>query len=224
MNTGLADAVDLSWKLDAVLGGWGGSSLLASYDAERRPIGHRNVNAAASNFARANPSTGDWLFDDTALGLAQRARFGHELEEATRAQWERLGVILGHRYENSPICVPDGSPEPPDDRVDYVPTSRPGHRAPHAWLSSGRSMLDLFGRGFTLLQLGKDPIDPAPLEAAFARRGAPLTVQRIADPVIAALYEKKLVLVRPDGHSAFRADDLAENPQWLADIVCGAAA
>jgi 2-polyprenyl-6-methoxyphenol hydroxylase-like FAD-dependent oxidoreductase len=49
MNSGVGDAIDLGWKLAAMLQGWGGPQLLASYEAERRPVGVRNV--AASRYA-----------------------------------------------------------------------------------------------------------------------------------------------------------------------------
>ena len=96
------------------------------------------------------------LLDDTPQGAATREQLGREFTEAMRREWFTLGVHLGYRYEGSPICWPDGTAAPPDDPGTYVPTARPGHRAPHAWLADGRSTLDLFGRGFTLLGFGAD--------------------------------------------------------------------
>ena len=83
-----------------------------------------------------------------------------------KREWFSIGIHLGYRYEGSPLIVPDGTPEPPDEVMDYAPTARPGHRAPHAWLKDGRSTLDLFGRGFVLLRFGADPPDAAALIAA----------------------------------------------------------
>ena len=71
------------------------------------------------------------------------------------------GLALGYRYEPSPICWPDGSPPPPDSVTEYHPTTLPGSRAPHAWLGDGRSTIDLFGRGFTLLRFGEGAPEPA---------------------------------------------------------------
>ena len=86
-------------------------------------------------------------------------------------EWECVGVMLGYRYEGSPICVADGTPPPPDPISQYHPSARPGSRAPHAWLAPGRSTLDLFGRGFVLLRFGG--ADPAGLVAsARAQAGA----------------------------------------------------
>ena len=66
------------------------------------------------------------------------------------------GIALGYRYDPSPICWPERGPAPPLTISEYHPTSYPGSRAPHAWLSPGRSILDAFGRGFTLVRLGGD--------------------------------------------------------------------
>ena len=106
--------------------------------------------------------------------------------------------------------------------TDYVPTARPGHRAPHAWLGDGRSTLDLFGRGFMLLRFGANPPEAARLIAAAQATNLPLDVIDIADPAIAALYERKLVLVRPDGHVAWRGDFLPPDPSSLLAKICGA--
>lgn len=226
MNTGMQDAVDLSWKLDATLRGWAGDHLLDSYDAERRPIGRRNVDAAANNFhrstAKPDPRLAAELFDEGVKGDKVRRILGERLQVETRAQWERLGVLLGYRYENSPICVADGTPAPPDDPVDYVPTSRPGHRAPHAWLGRDRSILDLFGKGFVLLRFAD--IDVSSLVAAFEGRKVPLTVHTFDEPELAELYERNLVLVRPDDHVAWRGQEVPADPVALVDIVRGSVA
>jgi hypothetical protein len=127
---------------------------------------------------------------------------------------------MGYRYDASPIVVPDGTPPTPDDPSEYVQTARPGHRAPHAWLADGRSTLDLFGDGFTLLRLDAAP-DATPLAAAAADLGVPLNVVTIDDPEIARLYERRLVLVRPDGIVAWRGGALPEDVGALAAVVSG---
>jgi hypothetical protein len=117
-----------------------------------------------------------------------------------------IGLQLGYRYEGSPICVPDGTPAPPDDAEQFEPSARPGARAPHAVLADGRSMLDLFGRAFTLVRFGSGAPDGAPIAAAAASRRVPLQTVTVEESAPAALYERKLVLVRPDGHVAWRGD------------------
>jgi len=223
MNTGAGDAVDLGWKLEAVLRGWGGLRLLDSYQVERRPVAIRNMKWSSGNF-RTWLSAGDCkhIAEDSAQGEATRRRVGQTLKESLRVEWEQAGIQLGYRYDDSPICVPDGSPPTPDDTGTYIQTARPGARAPHAWLAPGRSTLDLFGRGFVLLRLGGDAPDAQPLVDAASRRGVPLRVAEVTDARIASLYERRLVLVRPDGHSAWRADELPADPLAVIDRVRGA--
>jgi 2-polyprenyl-6-methoxyphenol hydroxylase-like FAD-dependent oxidoreductase len=224
MNTGIGDAVDLSWKLEAMIEGWGGEVLLDSYEAERRPIGRRNVQEATDNFYRQRKTSSDPdLLDDTPAGASTRQRIGDSFRRAMFKIWENDGVQLGYYYDDSPICVPDGTPQPVDDPVVYHPTARPGSRAPHAWLDDGRSLLDLFGRGFVLLHFGTDAPDVVPIVQAAALRSVPLKVVPISDPAIARLYERKLVLVRPDGHVAWRADAPPTSAIDLIDRVRGAA-
>ena len=222
MNTGMQEVLDLGWKLQAALEGWAGPQLLDSYGIERRPIAARNLAFSTRNFhAWRDVPDPAAVCEDTEEGARVREITGRRLAESTRVEWESLGLQIGHRYDDSPICVPDGSPATPDDYSIYVPTSRPGSRAPHAWLADGRSTLDLFGHGFVLLDFGGGS-DVAPLQAACARQGVPLRVERIDDPAIARLYERALVLVRPDGHVAWRGDSFVE-PDRIVDTVRGAA-
>jgi len=224
MNTGIGDAVDISWKLAGTIAGWGGEGLLDSYSSERQPVGARNVAEASGNLRRmlsvgAHPD----IADDTPQGAATRAKVGREFTEMMRREWFTLGIHLGYRYEDSPICWPDGSQAPLDDPKAYVPVARPGHRAPHAWLADGRSTFDLFGRGFTLLGFGAAAQEAAPLLDAARARRVPIDFVGIAEPHIAALYRRKFALVRPDGHVAWRDDRMPEEPLRLIDVVRGAA-
>jgi hypothetical protein len=223
MNSGVGDAVDLGWKLAAALQGWGGEHLLASYDAERLPIGVRNVTAATrfyainEAFGRGSPG----IDEDSAAGAAQRAALGKKLEQHVGEEFRTLGLQLGYRYEDSPICVADGTPPTPDDPANYAPTARPGHRAPHVWLRDGRSILDLFGRGFALLRFA-GAADGDALARAAAQRGVPLTVHEVTEAEAADLYQQRLVLVRPDGHVAWRGDAAPDDAVGLIDRVRGA--
>ena len=219
MNAGMGDATNLGWKLAAALEGWAGPALLESYDAERRPVARRVVAEATDNLTHP--------FDKDDLAAAERP--GESGERARARLREHIlthktkhfvsdGLVLGYRYDASPIVVPDGTAAPEDSVMRYVPTARPGSRAPHAWLSEGRSTLDLFGRGYVLLSFGGDP---APIAAAAMKRRVPLEIEEIDVPEIARLYERRLVLVRPDGHVAWRADSPPREPLALIDVVRG---
>ncbi|HYK81047.1 MAG TPA: hypothetical protein VEU95_15540, partial [Micropepsaceae bacterium] len=162
-------------------------------------------------------------FAHGAAGDAARAEFGRAYTEMMKREWFYIGIHLGYRYEGSPLIIPDGTPAPPDEVMEYTPTARPGHRAPHAWLADGRSTLDLFGRGFMLLRLGANPPDAAALIAAARAANLPLQMVDIADPAIAELYENRLVLIRPDGHVAWRADPPPPDPSHLIATISGAA-
>jgi 2-polyprenyl-6-methoxyphenol hydroxylase-like FAD-dependent oxidoreductase len=223
LNTGLGDAVDLGWKLAGALAGWGGAGLLASYEIERRPVGKRNVGHADQSHANdRNQKPDPAIAEDSAQGADARRRMGEAIVQAQTRKFVTDGIALGYRYEPSPICWPDGSPPPQDSVSEYHPTTRPGSRAPHAWLGAERSIIDMFGRGFTLLRFGAGAPDTQALEQGFARRAVPLTVTTITDPAIGQLYERRLVLVRPDGHVAWRSDALPADPLALADRVRGA--
>jgi len=93
-------------------------------------------------------------------------------------------------------------------------------RAPHFWLDAKTSSLDLFGAGFVLLAFAE--VATAALTAAAHRREVPLTVHRIESDEGAKLYERRLVLVRPDGHVAWRGDRLPDDCLTLLDTVRGA--
>ncbi|MGD9920416.1 MAG: FAD-dependent monooxygenase [Pseudorhodoplanes sp.] len=221
MNIGIQDAFDLGWKLAATLQGWGGSVLLDSYDFERRPAASRANEVSLMNYRRLTDGSDDAnIAAETDEGRAARERIGARLVEQNTRSWLPPGVHLGHIYHASPIVVPDGTPPPADDTFGYAPTSYPGGRAPHAWLGPQTSTIDLFGAGFTLLSFAEG--SPEPLKRAAESRNVPLAVHRIRNPQAAALYRTAHVLVRPDGHVAWRGDTLPEDCAALIDIVRGA--
>jgi hypothetical protein len=221
LNTGIGDALALGWMLHAVLSGQGGEGLLDAYGAERRPIAIRNGTFSSSNFAHWIGATDfSRVLDEGVEGDAARAEIGARMSEALNEEWTSTGVGLGYRYEGSPLIVTEGTPEPADPVETYAQTARPGHRAPHAWLGDGLSTIDLFGHGFVLLRFDPE-IDVTPLVAAAAARSVALTVVDVADADIAALYERKLILVRPDAHVCWRGDSLPTDPDRLIGTVAG---
>ena len=227
MNTGIGDAVDLSWKLDALLGGWGGERLIESYTAERKPVAHRITTFSTGNLlimkgARSGPE----IYEDSDTGRAARTRVGQALGDGLKREWLSLNMHLGNRYLQSPIVVYDNEENldaakaEQEDAIHYRPSSRPGARAPHAWLKDGRSTLDLFGRGFVLLDF-RDDSELKQLQRASTEAGMLLEIVNITEPHVAALFERAFVLVRPDGHVAWRGDELPTDAAALVSTVCG---
>ncbi|MFM9972660.1 MAG: FAD-dependent oxidoreductase [Burkholderiales bacterium] len=224
MNTGIQEAVDLGWKLAATVQGWGGARLLDSYDAERRPAAIRITNEGARNYLQfLKIPTGAAIRDNTQEGDELRARITHTIyAERFDREYDVQGATLGYRYEGSPIVVSDGTPEPPDDPMVYLPTARPGHRAPHAWLADGLSCLDFFDKNFTLLRLGERPTACDQLMRAASAQHLPMVVRDIADSTVCDLYANRLVLVRPDGHVAWRGDNDPVDAETIVRTVRGA--
>jgi len=224
MNTGINDAFDLSWKLHAALAGWGGEWLLQSYEHERRPVAIRNTQRAAANsdkndmvMAEVTPE----LIGATPRGELLRADLAQKLSWVA-AQYESAGVHLGYRYQKSNICCWEAGVEPPDDYRYVVNSTYPGFRAPHVWMRDGRSTLDLFGRDFVLMCFdGKEKACTDFIDA-FRQRGVPLVVQPVDDDAVRRAYEVELVLVRPDGHVAWRGSAPPDDPIGVVERVRGA--
>ena len=204
-NTSIDDAVNLGWKLAAVIRGWAPDALLDSYEAERRPIAVRNTGFAKqmadSMGSLASPSD---IEDNSAAGAQSRKQFGECCLVHIRREFNIPGLQLGLRYESAVIAREDGPP-PPDEPNRYVPGGTPGARAPHVRLSDGASLLDRFGPEFTLLVLRGPSQGEAWRDAAGALQ-LPLHVLHHADDALRRLYGADLVLIRPDHHIAWRGD------------------
>ena len=205
-NTAVEDAVNLAWKLAAVLKGWAGPGLLASYEIERQAIARRNT-AYARGFA---DSVGLFvpppeLEEDGPAGDAARKRTGDHFNYHARFEFNIPGITFGGRYDGSPIIVGDHTFPPPDRPNDYVPTACPGGRAPHLWLADGRSLYDSFGFEFTLLQLGRQH-DVTPFETTAKTLKLPLTVVSVAGDEARDVYQADLALIRPDQIVAWRGN------------------
>jgi hypothetical protein len=211
-----------------VLAGWGGAELLRSYERERRPVGLRNVAASTENLGRML-ATRDrrpppQVFAAGPEADAIRAEYGAWFTETMRHEWFMNGFHLGYRYDESPIVWPDGTPVPPLERSTYTQTARPGARAPHVALPDGRSTLDLFGRGFTLMRLSANAPSGEGIVQAAAAAGVPLRAVALDLPAVREAYRSALVLVRPDGHVAWRADAEPRDARAVIDVVRGAKA
>jgi 2-polyprenyl-6-methoxyphenol hydroxylase-like FAD-dependent oxidoreductase len=226
MNSGVGDAVDLSWKLAAVLAGWGGPNLLPSYEIERRQVGERNV--AASRFATQGRRKWRAMWrpdirDDTAAGAEARRNLAEVADVEQRKSNEMIGAELGYRYVGSPLIWPEPGDGPPHDFVTYRPSTWPGARLPHTWLDDCTPMQDRVGHhnGYTLLRLGGSAADTSPLARGFAAHGAPFRTLDIPDETPRAVYGYDLILLRPDLHVVWRGNRLPEEPERLAAMATG---
>ena len=283
MNTGIGDAVDLAWKLAAVIEGWGHDGLLDSYGLERRPVAQRAVREASGNLRRMmSPQPDARLLAPTYEGALARYELGRRYSATMLREWYKLGIDMGYSYADSALCLPEAAPPalvpqalnhdisgasngavlrgsladgtpvgpsllrewqrlalhvadgvevateweelPPEQVMIYRQTAAPGARAPHVWLADGSSTLDLFGKAYVLLRLGADAPLADALEEAARRHGLPLAVHTLEEPDVLAAYQRRLVLVRPDGHVTWRGDDWpAAGLEALVRCMTGAA-
>jgi len=197
LNTGVQDAQNLAWKLAAVLRGEAGDALLDTYDAERRPVGEAVTRSSLLN----------------ALSMGRTARQSEPV--LPRKEFlNEIGLVFGAHYASAAV-VPDGQRAPAEDQVQqYVPSAVPGCRAPHVWVSrNGRkiSTLDLLGRDFVLLTAAQG----SAWQDAAVRQPSPQIVSVVIDedPQDAQTHWREVygldadgaVLVRPDGHVAWRS-------------------
>jgi 2-polyprenyl-6-methoxyphenol hydroxylase-like FAD-dependent oxidoreductase len=219
-NTAVEDAVNLGWKLSAVLRGWGGPALLDTYETERQAIARRNTTYArgfADSLGLFVPPPE--LEDEGPAGEAARKLTGDHFNHHARFEFNIPGITFGGRYDGSPIVVSDGTAPSPDAVNSYQPTACPGGRAPHLWLGDGRSLYDLLGFEFTLLQLGAKPADAAPFRTAAAAMNMPLATVFIRGEDARELYGADLALLRPDQIVAWRGNSSA----GAADVLRRAA-
>jgi len=216
-NTAVEDAVNLGWKLAAVLKGQAAPRLLASYDAERRPLALRNTSYAKAFADSLGIEPPREIEEETAEGEAARRQAGEYLARHGAAEFNIPGITFGGRYDDSPAIVPDGSAPPPDRPNVYVPTACPGGRPPHLWLADERSLFDVFGFEWTLLRLGK--ADGAGFERAARRLGLDLAVFDLRTEEARELYGAELALIRPDQMVAWRGDGDSAAESVLARLT-----
>jgi 2-polyprenyl-6-methoxyphenol hydroxylase-like FAD-dependent oxidoreductase len=228
MNMGIGDAMDLGWKLSAVLSGWGGAKLLSSYEIERRQVHMRVVEESVTNNAASTRKlVMPGMEDAGSAGDAVRAEVGATIAEIKAREFHSLGVVLGSRYRTSPVLA-EAAPGAKDlpDAGDYMPLARPGCLAPHAWLEpsrdKGSSLYDQFSaRGFTLLVTRQAVARAADaLVQAAAATGMPLKLVVLPLQKLNALYGCDYALIRPDHYIAWCGDSIYDAIAVI-DLVVG---
>ena len=225
MNTGAGDVIDLAWKLQGTLAGWGGENLLSSYETERRQIGIRNVAASG----RANSGRRKWrsawrpeIREPTPEGAEIRAKVAEIANTEQRKTNEILGIEAGYRYINSPLIWQESAAGPDSDNPDYIPTTWPGFRIPHVWLKDGTAIHDLLGKGYILLRFDNGREDMSALISAFEKQGAPFETLALDDAHAVEIYEGyELFLLRPDLHIVWRGNEASVDPVKLVAIATG---
>jgi 2-polyprenyl-6-methoxyphenol hydroxylase-like FAD-dependent oxidoreductase len=221
-NTAVDDAVNIGWKLAAAVNGWAPPSILDSYGVERKPVAERNTGYArmlAESLGRF--SVPPDIEEESNAGANARAQLGEYLTRHAKAEFNIPGISLGARYDGSPLIVPDGTQPPADDPNIYQPTACPGGRAPHAWLTDGRSLYDALNFEFTLLRLAGQASSPKPLLNAAGARGFPLVELDLTAENLRELYEADFALIRPDQIVCWRGDRIPSDPDRLLDQVSG---
>lgn len=224
LNTGFVDAMTLSWMLQGLIQGWGEPGLSSAYTSERLPVAIRNGQGSTRNFGNWTDTTGrDLVLEDGPEADMQRQELGVRMATNMRQEFQALGLALGYNCYSSPIVAADNSAPPQDEPDVYIQTSRPGHRAPHVWLSEGKSTLDLFGAGFVLLTFSdKVGADSEALARAASTVGLPLQIIPVENEAARRIYEGyDLVLVRPDGLVAWRGHSAPENASHVLDVLRG---
>ena len=223
MNTGIGDAIDLAWKLAAVVKGWGGPQMLDSYELERRPVAQRNIEAsgwAADGAALWKRYVTPKIFEDGPQGDKARERLTDAYAKLHGRMHGMVGVEASYSYAGSTLVAAEPGNQPHWEISRIVPHARPGVRVPHMWLKDGSALQDNLGMDYTYLDLRGD-IDDTAIKAAFADIGAPIEVKHMDEPRLREVYNASVLLLRPDLHVAWRGDDAPEDAKQIAQIATG---
>jgi 2-polyprenyl-6-methoxyphenol hydroxylase-like FAD-dependent oxidoreductase len=223
MNAGIADAANLAWLLAAHLSGWAPASILHAHEAERLPITEQ-VSVFAMNHAlslsRQRSEVPDNIDADDEAGEQARLALGKQAYDLNVQQYCCGGLNFGYYYDKSPIIAYDEGTPPTYGMADFTPSTVPGCRVPHIWLHDGRSLYDALGPDYTLLRFDT-AIDVSDLMAEAARARVPIKLLDVASSESAGIYDRSLVLARPDQHVAWRGNLPPKNPRGLVDLISG---
>jgi len=194
LNSGVQDAHNLAWKLHAVITETADDTLLDTYDPERRPVAQRNAQASLENAFKMIE-----VFE--ALGKPNQEGLTDAINNQ-QTHFDMFGLQMGFRYELEGSTTPI-APLSDDVIRNYTPSTEPGCRLPHGWLTRNDqriSSLDLIDLTETTviagptakvdgncLQVGHDFDDPNNWWGA-----------------VLGLADDACITVRPDQHVASR--------------------
>lgn len=219
MNTGVGDGWDISWKIAAVLNGFGGEQLLRSYDIERRPVGLRNV-ARSGELMQVHLTYLEWirsasegclLSADSEEGRVLREKIIRHVESHDTEVAEE-GLELDFRFPDSPVVVSESTPQQPNwELLHYTPSTLPGHRAPYVVLSDGlTSTYDLHGPWYSIFDFSADGDAAGIFSNVAGELNIPLKLVNLpGESHVKRLWEREAVLIRPDGYVAWRSSATA---------------
>jgi 2,4-dichlorophenol 6-monooxygenase len=252
LNTGIEDAQNIAWKLGSVIHGRADVSLLDTYEAERRPVGIRNSDWAFFSFSNLNVLTAGVglipgaqqynqqrfrdIFEDSERGRAQLHHIRRVLS-TQNVEYSAHDIELGFHYDNG-VIVADGTSAPaadPEGQI-YVPTTRPGHRLPHAWIEQDGKKIstqDLITNSNSDFLLITDEDGDKWAEAAktisettnVAVGAAQIRARDLSKPTCLCLDVQDMwirlkevaaggaILVRPDNFVAWRSHNLSDEPE-----------
>ena len=223
MNAGIADAANLAWLLAAHLSGWAPADILDAHEAERLPITEQ-VSVFAMNHAlslsRQRSEVPDNIDADDEAGERARIALGKSAYDLNVQQYCCGGLNFGYYYDKSPIIAYDEGTPPTYGMADFTPSTVPGCRVPHIWLDDGRSLYDALGPDYTLLRFDA-AIDVSDLMSEAARAQVPIKLLDVASSESAGIYDRSLVLARPDQHVAWRGNLPPRDPRELIDLISG---
>ncbi len=222
MNAGIADAVDLAWLLVGRLEDWLSDAALDAYEAERRPVTTQVMRYAMGflpDLFALNAQVPPEIDDATSAGEHARAEYGAKIKALNEAQYAAGGLNFGYFYDASPLIAYDGEQPPAYDMASFTPSTVPGCRAPHAWLSKERSLWDELGPGYTLVRTDRS-LNSDALHKAMAGAGIPFVTIDL-DGDAATAYDRPLVVIRPDQHVAWRGYEMPEDPVRLTALLTG---
>jgi putative polyketide hydroxylase len=215
LNTGLQSAHNLAWKLAMVLRGDASEGLLDTYDTERREVAQR-----ACEFGKKNAGYIEQMM--AAMRSANNSAEKSAIISASRQYGNWWGLDLGMHYEGGGAFVADdiAPPNVQDPVIDFVPHAKPGYRAPHFWALQNGNRISSIHLCHSEFVLFAGPKGGAWVSAAKDDRlglSSKIRAYRIGqdgdlvpESDFCSLYgidPSGAVVVRPDGHVAFRAQD-----------------